>query len=143
MLNRFVSAAFIIFMMTGCRREIQKMISRPGEKTIKGGYSVIENYEVLEGPHAGIQGSSSYSIQVLDDNRRHILLFENVARVYTLTGTRSEDIINFEMQKFPYYSDSVTISGKGRFSGDSLFLELTSGGPAGLIKSEYRGKKMY
>jgi len=47
------------------------------------------------------------------------------------------------MQKFPSYTDSVTISGKGRFSGDSLFLEFTSGGPAGLIKSECRAKKMY
>jgi len=142
-LNRFVSAAFIIFMMTGCRREIQKMISRPGEKTIKGGYSVIENYEVLEGPHAGFKGSNSYSIRVLDDHRRRILLFENVARAYTLVGILSEDSIHFEMQKFPSHTDSVTISGKGRFSGDSLFLEITSGGLAGLIKSECRAKKMY
>jgi hypothetical protein len=143
MLKRFASAAVIIFIVTGCRREFQKTISGSGEKTITGGYSVIENYEVFEGPHTGIKGSSSYPIRVLDDNRRRILLFENVARVYTLAGIRSGDSIHFELQKFPYYPDSVTISGNGRFSGDSLFLELISGGPAGLVKSECRAKKMY
>jgi hypothetical protein len=131
MLRRIASLVVVFLLVTGCRREVQKTLPGSGKKIFTGSYSAIENFEVVEGPHMGFKGSSSYTIQVRDDSRRYIILFENIANAYNVTGIWSEDSIFLDTQKFPYYNDSVTISGQGKFSGDSLFLELYSGGPAG------------
>jgi hypothetical protein len=55
---------------------------------------------VVEGPHTGFKGSSSYTIQVRDDSRRHIILFENIANAYKVAGILSEDNIFFAAQRF-------------------------------------------
>jgi hypothetical protein len=133
----------IVLLVMSCRKEVQKISFESGERIFAGSYSVIENYEVAEGPHAGFKGSISYTIQVQDDSRRHILLFENIVNTYTIAGSQKGDSIFIDTQKFPYHNDNVSISGYGKFSGDSLFLELFSGGPAGQIKSICRAKKLY
>lgn len=127
----------------GCRKEIQKLYDKSKEKIITGSYSLIEHYEVAEGPQAGAQGSSEYTIQVRADSVHQYILFENIAQAYTLSGTRSGDSVFLVTTKFPYHTGSVTISGYGKFNGDSIFLELSSGGPAGQIKSICRGIKRY
>jgi hypothetical protein len=143
MVKRIGFIAVLFLLVMGCRREGQKTLPGSAEKILIGIYSVIENYEVAEGPHAGFKGSISYTIQVRDDSRRHILLFENMANTYTIAGSQKGDSIFLDTQKFPYHNDNVSISGYGKFSGDSLFIELFSGGPAGQIKSICRAKKLY
>ncbi|MCX6122005.1 MAG: hypothetical protein NTX44_10365 [Ignavibacteriales bacterium] len=143
-MGRRVAYIVVIFLLVmGCRKEVQKISSESVERIFTGSYSVIEYYEVADGPHAGFKGSSSYTIQVQGDSRRHILLFENIAHTYTIVGSQKGDSIFLDTQKFPYHNEYVSISGYGKYSGDSLFLELFSGGPAGQINYHCRAKKLY
>jgi len=144
MLKKVVFMFVIFLLIMGCRREVQKTPSESAENKITGSYSMIENYEVAAGPLADFKGRSSYTIQVRDSSReRHIYLFENIANAYNIAGILSGDSIFLITQKFPYHNEKVMISGKGKLRGDSLFLDIFSGGPAGQIKSVCRAKKMY
>jgi hypothetical protein len=144
-MQRIIAYLFILILLViGCRKEIQKTQSGSIEKIFTGSYSLIENYEVTEGPHAGFKGKSTYTIKMLVGNSEsHIYLFENIANAYNVNGILKGDSIIFNTQKFLYHNDSVTISGKGTLIGDSLFLDLYSGGPAGQIRSVCKAKKMY
>ena len=143
MLKRIEYLLVVVLLAPGCRKEVQKPLDESKEKEITGSYSLIEHYEAAEGPQAGAQGSSEYSLQVRADSVHQFILFENIAQAYTIRGTRSGDSVFLVTTKFPYHAGSVTISGHGKFNGDSLFLELSSGGPAGQIKSICRGMKRY
>ena len=141
MLKKIACLLILFLLVMGCRREVQKTV--PGS-SFTGSYSLIEDYQVAEGPHAGFKGSSSYTIQVRDINSdRCIYLFENIANAYNITGILNGDSIILNTQKFPFHNDSVSISGMGKLSGDSLVFELYSGGPAGQIRSICRAKKLY
>ncbi len=99
---------------------------------------------MAEGPHADFKGRNSYTMQVRDSSsERQIYLFENIANAYNIAGRLRGDSIFLNAQKFPYHNDKVMISGKGKVSGDSLVLDIYSGGPAGQIKSVCRAKKLY
>jgi len=132
----------VLLFLTGCRSEILKLKPAAGEEDYTGGYVLVERFEISEGPYQGVRGSNSYTIHVRNAKEPHQIQFENYAQAYTLTGERRGDSVMLGIQRFPFHNDSVSIFGNGKFSSDSLYLDLYSGGPAGQIKSVCTAKRL-
>ena len=110
------------------------------EITLKREYRIHDSFEIIAGEYSGTKGKTEYTITISDiDAEAHSFAIENFAKEYKVKSTIHGDSIFIPSQKFPYYESHVTIFGKGKVAGDSLYLEYFSGGPQGQIEGRCIG----
>lgn len=142
MQKTFIVSFILIVLYAGCRREILNYKNSPEGMSLTGSYSLVENYEIIEGPNTGYRSTSNYTVKIYPDSTHSRIIIDNLFRAYKASGIISGDSLYLSSQKFPYYNDSISLSGHGRIVGDSLTLEVISGGPVGQIKSNCRAKRI-
>ena len=125
----FISLPLLLFLFTSCK-----------ETKLKHEYRVKESVEIIAGEYTGTKGETEYTIKIKDiDVVANSFTIENFAKEYKVKSTIEGDSIFIPSQRFSYYESHVTIFGKGKVAGDSLYLEYFSGGPQGQIEAKCIG----
>jgi hypothetical protein len=119
-----ISLPLLPFLLFSCK-----------ETKLKQEYRVKDSFEVVAGEYTGTKGETEYTIRISDiDAEARSFAMENFAGEYKVKATIRGDSISIPSQEFPYYESHVTILGRGKVAGDSLYLEYFSGGPQGQIE---------